>query len=302
MGSKQATPSRGLVPGRYWGVGEFAYDLPMATPQPPLVEIRDLHFAYGDRQVLKGINLDIPRGKLVAILGTSGSGKTTLLRLLGGQLRPARGHVKVDGQVVHELNTRRLYALRRRMGMMFQAGGLFSDLSVYDNIAFPMREHTRLPESMIRDLVLMKLDAVGLRGAHNLATGELSGGMARRVALARAIALDPMLIMYDEPMAGLDPISLNAIAQLMRTLNDALGATSIVVTYDVSESLKVVDYAFFISDGVVVGEGTPQAIAETDNAFVHQFIHAEPDGPVAFDFPAPPLEADLELSAAAGSR
>jgi len=268
----------------------------MTTPQLPLVEIRDLHFAYGERQVLKGVNLDIPRGKLVAILGTSGSGKTTLLRLLGGQLRPARGYVKVNGQVVHELNTRRLYALRRQMGMMFQAGGLFTDLSVYENIAFPMREHTTLPESMIRDLVLMKLDAVGLRGAHNLTTGELSGGMARRVALARAIALDPMLIMYDEPIAGLDPISLSAIAELMRTLNDALGATSIMVTYDVSESLKVVDYAFFISDGVVVGEGTPEGIARTDNAFVHQFVNAEPDGPVAFAFPARPLEADLEVT------
>ncbi len=269
--------------------------VPMTTPQQPLVEIHDLHFAYGDRPVLKGLTLSIPRGKLVAILGTSGSGKTTLLRLLGGQLRPARGYVKVNGQVVHKLNTRRLYELRRQMGMMFQAGGLFTDLSVYENIAFPIREHTTLPESMIRDLVLMKLEAVGLRGAHNLATGELSGGMARRVALARAIALDPMLIMYDEPIAGLDPISLNAIAQLIRTLNDALGATSIVVTYDVSESLKVVDYAFFISDGVVVGEGTPQEIATSDNAFVHQFVNAEPDGPVAFDYPATPLEADLEL-------
>jgi phospholipid/cholesterol/gamma-HCH transport system ATP-binding protein len=268
----------------------------MTTTQPPLVEIRDLHFAYGDRQILKGLSLEIPRGKLVAILGTSGSGKTTLLRLLGGQLRPDRGYVKVNGQVVHELNTHRLYALRRQMGMMFQAGGLFTDLSVFENIAFPIREHTTLPESMIRDLVLMKLDAVGLRGAHSLATGELSGGMARRVALARAIALDPMLIMYDEPMAGLDPISLNAIAQLIRTLNDALGATTIVVTYDVSESLKVVDYAFFISDGVVVGQGTPKEIAETGNAFVHQFVNAEPDGPVAFDYPAPPLAADLEVA------
>ncbi len=265
----------------------------MATPQDTLVEIHDLHFAYGERQVLKGLSLKIPRGKVVAILGTSGSGKTTLLRLLGGQLRPRGGHVKVDGQVVHRLNTRALYALRRKMGMMFQAGGLFSDLSVYENIAFPMREHTTLPESMIRDLVLMKLDAVGLRGAHALMPGELSGGMARRVALARAIALDPMLIMYDEPIAGLDPISLSAIAQLIRTLNDALGATTIIVTYDVSESLKVVDYAYFISDGVVVGEGTPREIQTTSNAFIHQFVHAEPDGPVAFAYPAEPLGAEL---------
>jgi len=265
----------------------------MATSQDTLVEIQDLHFAYGPRKVLKGLSLSIPRGKCVAILGTSGSGKTTLLRLLGGQLRPGRGHVKVDGQVVHELNTRRLYALRRKMGMMFQAGGLFSDLSVFENIAFPMREHTTLPESMIRDLVLMKLDAVGLRGAHALMPGELSGGMSRRVALARAIALDPMLIMYDEPIAGLDPISLNAIAQLIRTLNDALGATTIVVTYDVSESLKVVDYAYFMSDGVLVGEGTPKEIASSDNAFIHQFVNAQPDGPVAFDFPADPLAAEL---------
>jgi phospholipid/cholesterol/gamma-HCH transport system ATP-binding protein len=275
---------------RYW----FAYDgAVMKASQGPLVEIHDLHFAYGERRVLKGVNLDIPRGKVVAILGTSGSGKTTLLRLVGGQLRPDRGYVKVVGQTVHELSTAKLYALRRHMGMMFQAGGLFSDLSVYENIAFPMREHTTLPESMIRDLVLMKLDAVGLRGAHTLMPSELSGGMSRRVALARAIALDPMLIMYDEPFAGLDPISLSVIAQLIRTLNDALGATSIVVTYDVSESLKMADYAFFLSDGVVVGEGTPQAIQASGNAFVHQFVNAEPDGPVAFDYPAPPLEADL---------
>jgi phospholipid/cholesterol/gamma-HCH transport system ATP-binding protein len=267
----------------------------MVTATDPLVEIHDLHFAYGDRPVLKGVSLKIPRGKLVAILGTSGAGKTTLLRLLGGQARPARGYAKVAGEVVHELGTRKLYELRRHMGMMFQAGGLFSDLSVYENIAFPMREHTTLPESMIRDLVLMKLDAVGLRGAHSLMPSELSGGMSRRVALARAIALDPMLIMYDEPFAGLDPISLNAIAQLIRTLNDALGATTIVVTYDVSESLKVVDYAFFLSDGVVVGEGTPQEIFASNNAFVHQFVNAQPDGPVAFDYPAVPLEADLEV-------
>jgi phospholipid/cholesterol/gamma-HCH transport system ATP-binding protein len=267
----------------------------MTPAQNPIVEIHDLHFAYGERQVLKGVNLVIPRGQVVAILGSSGSGKTTLLRLLGGQIRPRRGYVKVAGQTVHQLSTRKLYELRRHMGMMFQAGGLFSDLSVYDNIAFPIREHTTLPESMIRDLVLMKLDAVGLRGAHPLRTGELSGGMSRRVALARAIALDPMLIIYDEPFAGLDPISLNVIAQLIRKLNDALGATSIVVTYDVSEILKVADYTFFLSDGVVVGEGTAREIQTTTDSFVHQFVNAEPDGPVAFDYPAAPLKVDLDL-------
>ncbi|MEN6628720.1 MAG: ABC transporter ATP-binding protein, partial [Sulfuricella sp.] len=217
----------------------------MAQPTENLVEISDLHFSYGDRPVLKGINLNIPRGKIVAILGVSGCGKSTLLRHVGGQLSPSRGSVKVAGQVVHELDNDALYAMRRKMGMMFQVSGLFGDLSVFENMAFPMREHTNLSEDMIRDLVLMKLHAVGLRGAHNLMPSELSGGMERRVALARATALDPMLIIYDEPFAGLDPISLNTIANLIRRLNDALGITSIVVTYDVSESLKVVDYLYF---------------------------------------------------------
>jgi len=277
------------------------------APQPPipqlqgdtLVEIDDLHFAYGERQVLSGVNLRIRRGNVVAILGTSGSGKTTLLRLLGGQLRPSRGRVRVAGQVVHELDTRRLYQLRRHMGMMFQAGGLFSDLSVFDNIAFPLREHTSLPEDIVRDLVLMKLHAVGLRGAHTLMPVELSGGMSRRVALARAIAMDPMLIMYDEPFAGLDPISLNVIANLIRRLNDALGATSIVVTYDVSESLKVADHACFISDGKIAAHGSAEQMTHSSDPFVHQFVHAEPDGPVAFHYAADPLPADFELG---GSR
>ena len=254
-----------------------------------LVEIRDLHFAYGDRSVLRGVNLSIPRGKVVAILGVSGCGKSTLLRHVGGQLRPARGQVKFDGQVVHELDNDALYAMRRKMGMMFQVSGLFSDLSVFDNIAYPMREHTDLPEDVIRDLVLMKLHAVGLRGAHALRTSELSGGMERRVALARAIALDPRLIMYDEPFAGLDPISLNTIANLIRRLNDALGLTSIVVTYDVSESLKVADYVYFIHDGVVVAEGEASGMHDSNDPFVHQFVHAEPDGPVAFQYPARPF-------------
>jgi phospholipid/cholesterol/gamma-HCH transport system ATP-binding protein len=258
-----------------------------------LVEITNLHFAYGKRQVLKGINLKIQQGKVVAILGVSGCGKSTLLRHIGGQLRPARGRVKVDGKVVHKLDNDGLYALRRDMGMMFQVSGLFSDLSVFDNIAFPMREHTDLPEAVIRDLVLMKLHAVGLRGAHGLMPGELSGGMERRVALARATALDPMLIMYDEPFAGLDPISLNTIAHLIRRLNDALGITSIVVTYDVSESLKVVDYVYFIHDGVVVAEGPAAEMRDSTNPFVHQFVHAEPDGPVAFQYPGASYSEDL---------
>ncbi len=270
-----------------------------ARPAGDLVEIEDLHFAYGERRVLQGLQLRIPRGKVVAILGTSGSGKTTLLRLLSGQLRPDRGRVRVDGKTVHELDSAGLYALRRRMGMMFQAGGLFSDMPVFDNIAFPLREHTNLSQDLISDLVLMKLHAVGLRGARGLMPAELSGGMARRVALARAIAMDPMLIMYDEPFAGLDPISLNAVANLIRRLNDALGATSIVVTYDVSESLKVADYAFFISEGKIAAHGTPAHMTASDDPFVYQFVHAQPDGPVPFHYPAVDLATEFETDQSA---
>jgi phospholipid/cholesterol/gamma-HCH transport system ATP-binding protein len=273
-----------------------------AAPNPAeknLVEVSDLHFAFDSNAVLKGINLVIPRGKVVAILGVSGCGKTTLLRHFGGQLRPLRGQVKFDGQVVHTLGNDALYAMRRKMGMMFQVSGLFSDLSVFDNIAYPMREHTDLPEDVIHDLVLMKLHAVGLRGAHALRTSELSGGMERRVALARAIALDPMLIMYDEPFAGLDPIALNTIANLIRRLNDALGLTSIVVTYDVSESLKVADYVYFIHGGVVVAEGEAAGMIDSSDPFVRQFVHAQPDGPVAFQYPSRPYPDELELRPAA---
>jgi len=258
-----------------------------------LVEISDLHFAYGERKVLTGINLNIPRGKVVAILGVSGCGKSTLLHQIGGQLKPDSGSVKVLGKTVHQLDNDALYALRREMGMMFQVSGLFSDLTVYDNIAFPMREHTDLSEQMIHDLVLMKLQAVGLRGARNLMPRDLSGGMERRVALARAIAIDPALIIYDEPFAGLDPISLNTIANLIRRLNDALGVTSVVVTYDISESLKIVDYVYFIHNGKVVAEGETAQMMDSNDPFVHQFIHAEPDGPVAFQYPGRPYEEDL---------
>jgi len=262
-----------------------------------LVEIEDLHLSYGDNHVLRGVNMRIPRGKVVAILGVSGAGKSTLLKLIGGKLRPDRGCVKVAGKVVHELDEAALYDMRRNVGMMFQAGGLFSDISVFENIAFPMRELTDLPEAAIKDMVLMKLHSVGLRGAAGLMPNECSGGMARRVALARAIALDPTLVMYDEPFAGLDPISLNVIAALVRRLNDALGSSSLVVTYDVSESLKVVDYAYFIHEGVVAAAGEPASLADSADPFVKQFINALPDGPVAFHHQAADYLADLRLSA-----
>lgn len=260
-----------------------------------LVEIRDLHFAYGKRTIFRGINLDVPRDKVVAILGPSGCGKSTLLGLISGLLRPAQGTVTVCGRNVHELETEDLYALRREMGMMFQQGGLFSDLSVFENIAFQLREQTELPEDIIRDIVLMKLNAVGLRGTHPMRTGDLSGGMSRRVALARAIAMDPQLIMYDEPFAGLDPISLNVIANLIRTLNDALGASSVVVTYDVPEAMKSAEYVYLINEGVVAAEGTPETLRASKDAFVVQFLNAQPDGPVGFHWPAPPIEQDLRL-------
>lgn len=258
-----------------------------------LVEVSNLHFAFGNNKVLKGINLNIHRGKVVAILGVSGCGKSTLLHHFGGQLKPDSGSVKFEGRVIHELDNTDLYAVRREMGMMFQVSGLFSDLTVYENLAFPMREHTDLSEEMIHDLVLMKLQAVGLRNAHGLMPGDLSGGMARRVALARAIALDPTLIIYDEPFAGLDPISLSTIANLIRKLNDALGITSVVVTYDMSESLKIADYVYFIHDGVVVAEGEAADMLASNDPIVYQFIHAEPDGPVAFHYPAPPYADDI---------
>ena len=260
-----------------------------------LVEIRGLRFAYGKRPVLKGIDLDIPRGKVVAILGTSGSGKTTLLQLIAGSLRPDAGEVRVFGQAVHTLDVAALYRLRRQMGMMFQKGGLFSDLTVFENVAFPIREHTSLPEALIHDLVVMKLHAVGLRGAQDLKPAELSGGMGRRVALARAIALDPDLIIYDEPFAGLDPITLNVVCNLMRTLNDALGATSVVVTYDVHEAVQLADYLYLINDGVIAAHGPTPSMVASEDPFVHQFLHAEPDGPVRFHFPAQPIAEDLEI-------
>ena len=260
-----------------------------------LIEIKNLAFSYGTRPILNNVNMSMSRGKVIAVMGGSGSGKTTILRLIGGEIKPSAGYVKVADQIVHQLSRDELFKLRRKMGMLFQFGALFTDISVFDNVAFQIREHTHLPESMIRDLVLMKLHAVGLRGAHHLMPAELSGGMARRVALARSIALDPMLVMYDEPFTGLDPISLSVIGNLIRRLTDALGMISIVVTHDVQESLKIVDYVYFLADGVIAAEGTPQEVRSSIAPFVHQFVHGEEDGPVPFHYPARSYQKDLEL-------
>jgi len=260
-----------------------------------VVEVSGLRFSYGELAVFRNLSLSIPRGKVVAILGSSGSGKSTLLKLIGGQLQPAGGTVKVHGKIVHKLDSKELYELRLQMGMMFQTSGLFTDLSVYENIAFPIRENFALPEELVRRIVLMKLHAVGLRGAHAMMPNDLSGGMTRRVALARAIATDPHFMMYDEPFAGLDPISLHQIRLLIRTLNEAIGLTSIVVTYDVHEALQVADYVYVISDGAVIGKGTPKEIETSENPYLKQFVNALPDGPVRFHFPGPSLEEDLRL-------
>jgi phospholipid/cholesterol/gamma-HCH transport system ATP-binding protein len=266
-----------------------------AAPSPEIaVQLTGVTFGYNPRRpVLRSIDLTIPRGKLVAIMGGSGCGKTTILRLIGGQLRPQSGTIVVGGHDVGKLDRDALFALRRRIGMLFQFGALFTDMTVFENIAFPLREHTELQEELIRDLVLMKLNAVGLRGAAQLRPAELSGGMARRVALARAIALDPMLVMYDEPFAGLDPISLGVVGQLIRRLNDALGITSIVVTHDIYESLKIVDYIYFVSEGRIIAQGTPGEVRASNDPFVRQFVDGEPDGPVAFHYPAKQLERDF---------
>jgi len=264
-----------------------------AESETAAVQLTDVTFGYDARPVLKGITMTIPRGKIVAIMGGSGCGKTTILRLIGGQLRPQSGDIRVGGLSVPDLDPDALYDLRRKYGMLFQFGALFTDMSVFENIAFPMREHTDLPEEIIRDLVLMKLHAVGLRGAANLMPSELSGGMARRVALARAIALDPMLVMYDEPFAGLDPISLGVVGQLIRRLNDALSITSVLVTHDVYESLKIVDFLYFVSEGRIVASGTPEEVRASHDPFVRQFVDGAPDGPVPFHYPAPSYRDEL---------
>jgi len=251
-----------------------------------IVSVRHLTFSRGERKIFDDVNLDIRRGQITAIMGPSGTGKTTLLKLIGGQLWPDRGRITFDGSVVHELGHGELYELRKRMGMLFQTGALLTDLNVFENVAFPIREHTRLPESMVRTLVLMKLQAVGLRGARDLMPAQLSGGMARRVALARAIALDPMMIMYDEPFTGQDPISLGVLVKLIRDLNRSLGLTSILVSHDVYETTSIADYVYLLSEGRIVGQGTPEEINLSTSPYVGQFVHGLADGPVPFHYPA----------------
>ena len=266
----------------------------MTSVDAPLVVLKDIHFGYGERAVLEGVSLQVPRGKVTALMGASGGGKTTVLRLIGGQYKAQSGQLLFDGQNVSALDRNGLYRARRRMGMLFQFGALFTDMSVFDNVAFPLREHTTLPPAMVRDIVLMKLQAVGLRGARDLFPSEISGGMSRRVALARAIALDPDLIMYDEPFAGLDPISLGTAARLIRRLNDSLGITSVVVSHDVKETFEIADHVVILANGGVAAQGTPAELRASSDPLIHQFVHGLSDGPVPFHYPAPSVAEDYE--------
>ena len=264
-----------------------------------LVKINDLSFAYDERPLLKGISMAIPRGRVVAIMGGSGCGKTTLLRLIGGQLKPSSGEVLVNGDSVGQMNLAELYAMRRRMGMLFQFGALFTDISVFDNVAYQMREHTDLPETLIRDIVLMKLNAVGLRGAFDLMPSQISGGMARRVALARAIALDPDLVMYDEPFSGLDPISTGTSARLIRQLNDSMGLTSIFVSHELEQTLAIADHVIILANGKLATQGTPAEVLHSTDPLVYQYVNALSDGPVRFHYPGPSVDVDFGLEAVA---
>lgn len=260
---------------------------------PDLIRIENLHFGYLRKPIFTGVDMQLPRGQVIGVMGPSGTGKSTLLRLIGAQIAPSQGRVIFDGEDMHQLSRHALYDMRRRMGMLFQNSALFTNISTFDNVAFPLREHTQLPERLIRDLVLMKLEAVGLRGAHALMPNELSGGMARRVALARAIALDPTLVMYDEPFTGLDPIAKGVIVKLIRQLNDALGLTSIVVSHDVEDLLQIADKVYVIADGCVIGEGSADAVRHHTDPQLKQFIHGLPDGTVPFHYPAGDYQEDL---------
>ena len=264
-----------------------------ALPSTSLVELRNLTFGYGERVILDNISLSVPRGKVTALMGASGGGKTTILRLIGGQNRAQSGEMLFDGQDVTRMDQTQLYAARRRMGMLFQFGALFADLSVFENVAFPLREHTNLPDALIRDIVLMKLNAVGLRGARALMPSEVSGGMARRIALARAIALDPELVMYDEPFSGLDPISLAIAARLIRELNDSMGLTSIFVSHELEQTFGIADHVIILANGKVASEGTPEQVRQSTDPLVYQYVNALPDGPVHFHYPGVSVEEDF---------
>ena len=272
------------------------------TPSTPLVELRHLSFGYGERLILDDVSLTIPLGKVTALMGASGGGKTTILRLIGGQNRAQKGELRLYDpggyQDVGAMSQSELYAARRRMGMLFQFGALFADLSVFENVAFPLREHSHLPQALIRDIVLMKLDAVGLRGARDLMPSEVSGGMARRIALARAIALDPELVMYDEPFSGLDPISLGTAARLIRTLNDTMGLTSIFVSHELEQTFSIADHVIILANGRVAAQGTPQEVRHSADPLVTQYVHALPDGPVRFHYPGPSVQDDFGPEAA----
>ena len=280
----------------------FSPHAPSGAQTAPLVELRNVQFSYsvGGRAILDDFSLTVPRGKVTAIMGASGGGKTTVLRLIGGQQRAQQGQVLFDGQDIGKLSQIELYAARRRMGMLFQFGALFTDMNVFDNVAFPLREHTSLSAAMIRDIVLMKLNAVGLRGARDLMPSEVSGGMARRIALARAIALDPELVMYDEPFAGLDPISLGTIARLIRELNNAMGLTSIIVSHDLVETFQIADHIIILANGGVAAQGTPEQVRNSSDPLVHQFVNAESEGPVRFHYPGPTLGEDFGLASQKG--
>ena len=272
------------------------------TPSTPLVELRHLSFGYGERLILDDVSLTIPLGKVTALMGASGGGKTTILRLIGGQNRAQKGELRLYDpggyQDVGAMSQSELYAARRRRGMLFQFGALFADLSVFENVAFPLREHSQLPRALIRDIVLMKLDAVGLRGARDLMPSEVSGGMARRIALARAIALDPELVMYDEPFSGLDPISLGTAARLIRTLNDTMGLTSIFVSHELEQTFSIADHVIILANGRVAAQGTPQEVRHSADPLVTQYVHALPDGPVRFHYPGPSVQDDFGPEAA----
>src|SRR5450830_764952 len=267
------------------------------TVNPSLVELRNLTFGYGERAVLDDVSLRIPRGKVTALIGPMGGGKTTTLRLMGGQSRAWSGQMLFDGQDIGPMDQKQLYAVRRRMGMLFQFGALFADMSVFENVAFPLREHTDLPESLIRDIVLMKLNAVGLRNARDLMPSEVSGGMARRIALARAIALDPELVMYDEPFSGLDPISLAIAARLIRQLNDSMGLTSVFVSHELEQTFAISDHVIILANGKIAAQGTPEQVRQSTDPLVYQYVNALSDGPVRFHYPGPSIEEDFSAGA-----